>query len=88
MNAIDFPFSDTISGVVTRYDREADAFGLRTSGGKDFEVKLKGNTYARLVRNLGEPYADCTGQMREMLHPDRQLFVYGVYYPEVGSFTF
>lgn len=88
MNAIEFPFSDTIAGSVTSFDREADLFKIRTSGGKDFEVKLKSNTYARIVRNLGEPYADCTSQIRDMLYPGRYLFVYGVYYPEGGGFTY
>jgi mannose/cellobiose epimerase-like protein (N-acyl-D-glucosamine 2-epimerase family) len=88
MNAIEFPFADTIAGHVTAFDREVDGFGIRTSGGKEFDVRLKGNTYARLIRNLGEPYPDCTGQMREMLHPGRYLFVYGVYYPERGGYTF
>src|ERR1700730_12399380 len=88
MNAIEFPFSDTIAGCVTGFDRETDAFGIRTSGGKKFDVRLKGNTYARLTRNLGEPYADCTSQMRDMLDPSRFLFVYGVFYPEGGGYTF
>src|ERR1700751_1921229 len=88
MNAIEFPFADPIAEHVTAFDREVDGFGIRTSGGKEFDVRLKGNTYARLIRNLGEPYPDCTGQMREMLHPGRYLFVYGVYYPERGGYTF
>ena len=29
MNAIEFPFSDTIAGNITRFDREADGFGIR-----------------------------------------------------------
>ena len=88
MNAIDFPFADTIAGYVTDFDRESDGFEIRTSGGKKFDVRLKGNTYARLIRNLGEPYADCTSQMREMLDPGCFLFVYGIYYPEGGGYTF
>lgn len=88
MNAIETPFSDTIAGYVTGFDRDSDGFGIRTSGGKEFDVKLKGSTYARLVRNLGEPYADCTGQMRDMLHQRPFLFVYGIFYPEAGAFTF
>jgi mannose/cellobiose epimerase-like protein (N-acyl-D-glucosamine 2-epimerase family) len=88
MNAIDFPFSDTIAGRVTGFDAASDTFSLRTSGGKDFDVRLKSNTYARLIRNLGEPYADCTGPMRGMLQPGCFVFVYGVYYPEGGDFTY
>jgi mannose/cellobiose epimerase-like protein (N-acyl-D-glucosamine 2-epimerase family) len=88
MNAIDFPFSDTIAGFVTSFDDKTDAFRIRTSGEKDFDVRLKSNTYARVIRNLGDPYADCTGQMRAMLRTDCYLFVYGVYYPEGGGHTF
>ena len=85
MNAIDFPFSDTIAGYVTNFDGQTDTFSLRTPGGKEFDVRLKGNTYAGLIRNLGDPYADCTGQMREMLRNDCFVFVYGIYYPESGG---
>ena len=88
MNAIDFPFSDTIAGYVTNFDGQTDTFSLRTPGGKEFDVRLKGNTYARLIRNLGDPYADCTGQMREMLRTGCYLFVYGVFYPEGGGYNF
>ena len=47
----------------------ADTFTLETSDGREFTVKLTDTTYAELVRNLGEPYADATGQMRDMLVP-------------------
>ncbi len=40
------------------------------------------------MRNLGEPYHDATGQMRDMLVPGRYLFVYGVYYPEGQGYTY
>ena len=88
MNEIKFTFSDTIAGYVTTYNRETDTFGLRTSGGTEFQVKLKDNTYAQLVRNLGEPYQDSTGQMREMLVAGRYLFTYGIFYPEAGGNVF
>ena len=88
MNEIKFTFSDTIAGYVTSYNRETDTFGLRTSGGTEFQVKLKDNTYAQLVRNLGEPYQDSTGQMREMLVAGRYLFTYGIFYPEAGGNVF
>ncbi len=35
-----------------------------------------------MIRNLGEPYQDCTGQMREMLVPGRYMYAYGIFYPE------
>ncbi|MEW5871008.1 MAG: AGE family epimerase/isomerase [Chloroflexota bacterium] len=88
MNEIKFTFSDTIAGYVTRYDREADRFGLRTSDGREYTVQMKSNTYAQLVRNLGDPYQDSTGSMREMLTAGRYLFVYGIFYPEQGDFNF
>jgi mannose/cellobiose epimerase-like protein (N-acyl-D-glucosamine 2-epimerase family) len=88
MNDIHFPFSDTIAGYVTHFDRGTDTYTVRTSGGREYQVKLKGNTYAQLLRNLGDPYHDCTGQMRDMLLPDRYVFTYGVYYPEGDGNTF
>ena len=88
MNDISFPFSDTIAGYVTQYDPSADTYIVKTSGGKEYSVKLKSNTYAQLVRNLGDPYQDSTGPMREMLVPGRFLFTYGTYYPEEKDFNF
>ena len=40
------------------------------------------------MRNLGEPYVDATGQMRDMLVPGRFLFAYGVFYPQAGSHVY
>ena len=77
-----FSFSDTIAGYVKRYDRNADSFTLETSDGRVFTVGLTATTGAQLVRNLGEPYVDATGQMRDMLVPGRFLFTYGVFYPQ------
>jgi len=82
MNEITFSFSDTIAGYVTLYDRDKDIFGVKTSHGREFQIKLKGNTYAQLVRNLGDPYSDCTGQLRAMLVPGRYLYTYGIFYPQ------
>lgn len=79
-------FSDTIAGYVEAFDGEADRLTVRTPGGDVFTVQLKGNTYANLVRNLGEPYQDATGSMRSMLVEDRFLFVYGVFYADDGDF--
>lgn len=88
MNDMCFTFSDLIAGYITQYDRAADVYTVRTSGGQVFQVKLKNNTYAQLVRNLGDPYQDSTGQMRDMLVPGRYLFTYGVFYPEVNGPVF
>jgi mannose/cellobiose epimerase-like protein (N-acyl-D-glucosamine 2-epimerase family) len=82
MNNISFTFSDLVAGYVTGFDRGADIYTVKTSGGQEFQIRLKSNTYAQLMRNLGDPYSDSTGQMRDMLVPGRYLFTYGTYYPE------
>lgn len=91
MNQTDFSFSDLIAGYITNCDFSQEGsgtFGLRTSDGRKFEVSLTSTTYAELVRNLGEPYYDCTTQMKSMLVPDRYLFAYGTFYPEEGQHRF
>jgi mannose/cellobiose epimerase-like protein (N-acyl-D-glucosamine 2-epimerase family) len=88
VNDISFTFSDLISGYVTQFDRGTDTYTVRTSGGQEFQIKLKSNTYAQLVRNLGDPYQDSTGPMREMLVPGRFLYTYGVFYPEASGPVF
>lgn len=88
MNEINFTFSDTIAGYVTGYQRATDTFGIRTSDGREYVVRLKSNTYAQLVRNLGDPYQDSTGPMRDMLTAGRYLYVYGIYYPEGNDNVF
>ena len=82
-----FTFSDLIAGAVTGFDADRDSFGIRTADGREFEVALTNTTYAQLLRNLGEPYVDATGQMRDMLAAGRYLFTYGVFYPEGGGDT-
>ena len=86
-NAITSTFSDTVAGYLSRFDEKADTFVMTTTAGRDFLVKLKSNTYAQVMRNLEEPYQDCTMQMRSMLIPGRYLHVYGIFYPEHGGFT-
>ncbi|MDH5639302.1 MAG: AGE family epimerase/isomerase [Nitrospinota bacterium] len=80
-----FEFSDTIAGYVTTFDFTKGVFALKTSDGRDFNVKFSDTTYAEMTRNLGESYIDCTGQMKDMLAAGRFLFVYGVFYPEEGQ---
>ena len=87
-NAMNFTFSDTVAGYVTEFDREAGTYIVKTSDDRLYTIKLKGNTYAQLIRNLGDPYRDATGQMRDMLTPGRFLFTYGIFYPEGGDFNF
>ena len=91
MSNMGFSFSDSIAGYITDFDSQKGAsgtFGLKTSDGRNFEVALTSITSAELVRNLGEPYYDCTVQMGSMLVPNRYLFVYGIFYPEAGQHKF
>ena len=88
VNNIDFTFSDTIAGYVTSFDEDEDAFGLKTSDGREFRAHLTANTYAAAIRNFGEAYLDTTAQMRDMLSPGRYLFTYGVFYAEDGGHRF
>lgn len=85
-NQIDFSFSDLIAGYVTNYNSEKDIFGLKTSDGREFQVKLSLMTYAKLIQNLDEAYPDATGSMRAMLVPGRYLYTYGVFYPDSAIF--
>ena len=73
-------FSDLISGYVKEYDG-GETFKMTTSDGRDFTVILGSNLYARLLRNLGEPYSDATAMIKNLLKPGQMLFVYGVFYP-------
>ncbi len=80
MRISNLEFSDLISGYVVGYGGQ-DTFTMRTTDGREFTVILGSNLYARLLRNLGEPYSDCTSMIRSMLKPGQMLFVYGVFYP-------
>src|SRR3954471_15058834 len=83
-----FTFSDTIAGSVVSYRADEDVFTLRTIDGRDFDVQLTSQTFAEVIRNLGEAYVDATGSMRDMLDRGRMLYAYGVFYPEGGDTTF
>ncbi|KST65748.1 AGE family epimerase/isomerase [Mastigocoleus testarum] len=83
---VDFSFSDLIAGYVTHYDPESDVFGLKTSDGREFKVKLSPMAYAKVIQNFDEGYPDATGNMRAMLVPGRYLFAYGVFYPDSSTF--
>ena len=82
MNNLNFTFSDLIAGYVTRFDPAVDRFVLKTSDGRDYEIGLTPNTYAEVIRNLGESFKDATAAMRDMLVPGRFLFAYGAFYPD------
>ena len=86
MNEINFPFSDTIAGYVTAYDAGAGTFGIQTPAGGEFQVKLTRDTYAEMVRNLGESYI--SADIGEMLVPGQYVFAYGIFYPENGDNKF
>jgi anti-anti-sigma factor len=83
-----FTFSDLIAGSVVAYRADEDTFTLRTIDGRDFDVALTNQTFAEVVRNLGEGYLDATGSMRDMLDRGRMLYAYGIFYPEGGGATF
>ncbi|MBC7645591.1 MAG: AGE family epimerase/isomerase [Pseudopedobacter sp.] len=87
-NTLNFTFSDTIAGYVTSFDANTRTFVLKTTDGREFTAALKPQTYAYLMRNLGEPYLDATGQIDAMLEEGRYLYAYGVYYPETRGLTF
>jgi len=84
-NNVDFAFSDTIAGYLTSYDDKNDVAALSTSDGRQYSVRLKSNTYAMVIRNLDEPYKDCTGQMRSMLTAGRYLFVYAIFMGDMAG---
>ena len=86
MDTVRTPFSDTVAGYVTKLDDKG--YTVKTRGGQDIYVKLKGNTYAQIIRNLDEPYLDCTAQMHDLLTPGRYVFTYGTFYPEGGKLNF
>lgn len=88
MDKMHFPFSDTVSGYVTKYDWSKKTFTMQTSDRREFDVKLTPTVAAEFVRNLGEPYLDCTGKIEELLVVNRFLHVYGVFYPESGTYNF
>jgi mannose/cellobiose epimerase-like protein (N-acyl-D-glucosamine 2-epimerase family)/anti-anti-sigma regulatory factor len=88
MDHLTFTTSDMIAGYITRFDAATDSFGLKTTDGREFTIFLTSTTYAELVRNLGEPYHDATGQMREMLVPGRFLFASGIFYPHAEQHKF
>lgn len=82
MNALDFTFSDLIAGYVTRYDAATDRVQIKTSDGRDYDIGMTANTYAEVIRNLGEGFKNATDHMRDMLVPGRFIFAYGVFYPD------
>ncbi|ARQ70595.1 AGE family epimerase/isomerase [Streptomyces marincola] len=83
---IDFTFSDLVGGYVE--SARGDVFVLRTFGGSRRTVRLTGTTTAQWLRNLGEPYRDETGRLRELLRPGVLVFSYGPVYPDSDGLRF
>ncbi|GAA4412256.1 hypothetical protein GCM10023187_39070 [Nibrella viscosa] len=79
---VDFTFSDTIAGYIVDFNPEEKYYVVETPDKRQFKLNLIASTYAKNVRNLGEPYSDATGAMREMLSQKGQfVFSYGTFYP-------
>jgi mannose/cellobiose epimerase-like protein (N-acyl-D-glucosamine 2-epimerase family) len=81
-NKTNFTFSDLVAGYVKSFDFDKGLFIMTTSDGRDYNVKLTATTFAELVRNLGEPFIDCTGVMKDLLAPGQFLYAYGTFFPE------
>ncbi|GAB2913403.1 AGE family epimerase/isomerase [Streptomyces mayteni] len=77
---IDFTFSDLVGGYVLQL--RGDVLTLRTFGGRPVAVRLTETTSAQWLRNLGQPYRDETGRVRELLRPGTLVFSYGPVYPD------
>lgn len=81
-----FEFTDLIAGYVSEFCEETRSFKLTTSDGRVFNVKLGDTTFARLLRNLDEPYQDATGNMYTLLKQNgRMVFAFGIFYPQTNS---
>jgi N-acyl-D-glucosamine 2-epimerase len=83
-----FPFMDTTAGTVVEYRSDDNAFSLETIDGRLFDVYLADGMSAEILRNLDEPYVDASGHVGDMLTPGRQLFAYGVFYPEGEAYHY
>jgi mannose/cellobiose epimerase-like protein (N-acyl-D-glucosamine 2-epimerase family) len=88
LNICDFEFSDTIGGYVREFDRKTNILKMETSDGRAFDMILGDNLYGRIICNLGEPYADCTANIWDLLVPGQIVFVYGIYYPAGDGHVF
>lgn len=88
MDKMNFTFADTLAGYVTSADESLKTFGLKTTDGREFQVKLTTTTSGELIQNLGEPFQDPGVPLESLLTPGRYLLTYGIFYPEADSFTF
>jgi mannose/cellobiose epimerase-like protein (N-acyl-D-glucosamine 2-epimerase family)/anti-anti-sigma regulatory factor len=85
---LNWTFSDTIAGYVTTADEANSSFGLRTTDGREFRVKLTSASYGEVMRNLGEPFQDPGTPLQNLMTPGRYLFAYGTFFPEKGQLKF
>lgn len=85
-----FEFTDLVLGYVSKFNEAEKNFQLTTSDGREFSVKLTDNTFARLMRNLDEPYQDATGNLYTLLAQEgRMVFAFGIFYPKKdGEYEF
>ncbi|TWU59822.1 Cellobiose 2-epimerase [Rubripirellula tenax] len=82
MSKTSFTFSDLIAGYVSSVGNDSSSFGIRTSDGREFDVKLTPTVFAEFIRNLGEGYRDASASLENLLSEGQFLFVYGVFYPD------
>ena len=87
MNELNFTFSDLISGYVSQGVQDG-VFAVKTTDGREYQVKLTDATYAEMMRNLGDPWTDPGAPMETLLTPGRFVYSYGIFYPEDGQFRF
>ena len=84
-----FPFSDTIAGYVREYRPGRPALlTVCTADERLLPLVLDDGTSAELLRNLGTPYADASGDLADLLVPGRFVLAYGTYYPEAAGVRF
>lgn len=82
MNAINFTFSDLISGYVKSYQPNDRTLDLTTTDGRTYKATLTDNTYAKQTRNLHEGWQDRGEQLNELLKPGQMVMLYGTFFPE------
>ena len=87
MNTVNFEFSDLISGYITSFSREENTFTMKTTDNREYTVLLGANLYARLERNLDEPWLDCTGQVTDLLKEGQMILAYCIFYPKGEDFV-
>ncbi|MBM9507457.1 AGE family epimerase/isomerase [Actinacidiphila acididurans] len=75
-------FSDTLAGYITSSDPARRRFELRTADGRRHTVEIAENAAARIVRNLGEDYRDCSHRLIDMLAEGRFVYVYAIFYED------